>query len=221
MNWTHTIGMIAAILTLSLIALSQNNAPSLIVNGGAGSAPMLQVNGKNYVEVESLARAVNGSLSFNGNQVILTLPSASDTTSHAPAGRTGDASFSSDFLRAGIEAMSSLREWHSVLTSAIENGYPITQEAMAPYQGQAVKNLRLAQAAATTDGDQKGARVIANEYDKMKQLSDKYVKARANMNYTGQDALTNDPMNHSLVACGTALSGMAASGQFTDDINCH
>lgn len=117
--------------------------------------------------------------------------------------------------------MSTLREWHTALSSAIENAYPVTRESLAPYQNQAMTNLRLAQAAATTDSDQRLSQLIASAFQKMKQLNDKYVADRKNMNYVATDSLQNDPVNQSLVACGKTLGAMAAGGQFTDDPSCH
>lgn len=217
---TSVLAMITPVL-----AVSQGQIQALAVSGHAGDVPVTQVNGGNYVEVEGLARVLNGSLSFRGNRIMLTLPSAENAaavaapaTAASPVANTG---FSREFLRAGIEEMSTIREWHSALTSAIENNYPITQDGLAPYQAQAMTNLRLAQTAATTDADQNAARLVANEYHKMKQLSDKYTAKRANMTYIGSDALKNDPVNQNIIACGKALGAMAANGQFTDDTTCH
>jgi hypothetical protein len=202
---------------IPLIAFSQGKIQTLAITGYSGSVPVAQINGDNYVKVESLARSLNGSLSFNGNQIVLTLPGSSAPAPN-PAPKTG---FSRQFLNAGIEQMSMLREWHSVLRSAIENGYPITPDGLRPYQAQASTNLRLAQAAATTDDDQKAAQILQLEYDRMKQLNDKYLAFRANMTAVSPDALSNDSLNQSLVACGHALGAMAANGQFVDDDSCH
>ena len=57
---------------------------TLIVSGQSGQAQVIQKNGRAYVDVEELARLVNGSLSFKGNQITLTLP-ASATAAAAPA----------------------------------------------------------------------------------------------------------------------------------------
>jgi hypothetical protein len=213
----------AGILTCALLAMSQGRVQSLVVAGGAGNAPVVQLKGRNYVELEALARAANGSLSFSGNQVTLSLAGSDHSVAadHSGSSRSADNAFSSDFLRAGIEAVSSLREWHSALASAIGNGYPVTSEGFVPYQTQATRDLRLAQVAATTDADQKAAQLLANGFEKMKQLSDKYVTHRTNMNYVATDALQNDPADQALIACGRAIGAMAASGQFSDDASCH
>jgi hypothetical protein len=226
--------MIWVALTAPVIAMAQGQQ-TLAVTGYSGSVPALQVSGRNYVEVEALARLINGALSFSGNKIVLTLPGSDGNGSNgnrsngnapaanAPAAAPSPAAnsgFSREFLRAGIEAMSTIREWHSALASAIGNGYPVTEDGLSQYSDQAMTNLRLAQTAANTDSDQQAVQFVANEYRKMKQLSDKYVAKRENMNYTAPGALKNDPLNQSIIACGKSLGAMAASGQFTDDGSC-
>jgi len=184
-----------------------------------------EINGRHYVEVEALARLANGALSFNGNLVTLTLSTTGENAAGAaaPAGTPSpgaNTGFSREFLRAAIEAMSTIREWHSALASAIKNQFPFTQDELAPYQSQAMKNLRLAQAAATMEADQNATRLMTSEYQRMKQLSDKYTSQRANMRYIPPDALKNDSLDQRLIACGKSLVAMAASGQFVDDGTC-
>lgn len=198
--------------------MAQEQIRTLVVDGHKGSVPVTQMNGRNYVEIEALAQALNGSLRFDGNQIALMLPSAGGSDASTPSqAATG---FSREFLRAGIEAMSAIREWHSVLASAVENQYPFTQNGLGQYQAQAMTNLRLAQAASATDADQKAAQLLASEWRQMKQLSDKYLAKRANMVYVAPDALRNDNLNQSIIACGKSLGAMAASGQLIDDGTC-
>jgi hypothetical protein len=211
---------LAATLVLSPVAQPQASTQSLIVSGG-GSVPIRQLNGRNYVNVEALARAANGALSFNGSQVILTLsPAANSAAPQQTPNSATDNQFSRGFLRAGIEAMSALREWHTALASSIENGYPIAQAGLTRYEGQAMTDVRVMQVAVQTDADRQGAQLIENARQKMEQLSGKYVAMRANMNYVATDALQNDPSDQSLVTCGKALAAMAASGQYTNEAAC-
>jgi hypothetical protein len=213
---------LAVTLVLARIAQSQTSTQSLVVSGG-GSVPIVQLNGRNYVDVEAFARAAKGSLSFNGSQVILTLSAAGNATASpepATSSSAPDNGFSPSFLRAGIEGMSALREWHSALASAIENGYPVTQAGLSRYEGEATADVRLAQVAVKTNADHQGAQLIDNAHRKMKELSEKYVAMRVKMNYLATDALQHDPLNQSLVACGKALAAMAASGQYSDEASC-
>ena len=219
--------LIPALVMIALVeAMSQEQLQTLVVSGHTGSVPVTQKNGRSYVDLEALAQVVNGSLSFSGNHITLTLSPAGGNAVSAPAPTAGtgsatDNAFSRAFLQAGIEEMSTIREWHSTLASAIENQYPFTQVGLSRYQTQAMTNLRLMQAAATTDADQNASQLVTNVYQKMKQLSDKYLAKRANMNYISPDALSNDPLNQSIMACGKSLGAMAASGQFVDDGTCH
>jgi len=211
--------IITLAMNVSVRAMAQERLQTLVVSGHAGSVPLTQMNGKNYVEVEALAQVANGTLSFNGNQITLTLSTA--TGNAAAVSPEPNKGFSREFLRAGIEAMSTLREWHSVLASAIENQYLFTLDGLASYQGPAVKNLRLAQVAATTEADQNGSRSVASAYQKMKQLSDKYIAQRANGEDIPPDALEDDSLDQNLIACWKSLGAMAAGGQFVDDGTCN
>lgn len=216
-------GIVAVEMIVTVVAVSQGQIQTLVVSGYSGSVPVTQMNGRNYVGVEALARAVNGSLSFSGNQMTLTLATSGanappTAVAASPAGSPG---FSREFLQAGIEAMSSVREWHTALASAIQNQYPVTQDGLAQYQAQAMTNLRLAQASATTAADHKAAELLADEYQKMKELSNKYVAKRTNLTYIAPEALRSDALEQSIVACGKSLGAMAASGQFVDDATCH
>ena len=68
--------MLVALLTLPGLACSQD-APqnlTLTVAGQPGQIPIVQMNGKSYVDVDALARLTNSSLSSKGNQVVLTPP---------------------------------------------------------------------------------------------------------------------------------------------------
>src|SRR5271167_2864252 len=79
--------MLVALLVLPGLSWSQDaqQNPTLIVTGQPGQIPVVQMNGKSYVDIDALARLTNSSLSFKGNQVILTPPgSAPSTPSAAP-----------------------------------------------------------------------------------------------------------------------------------------
>jgi hypothetical protein len=211
--------IVAVAAVVPVMASSQGPGQTLVVAGHAGSLPVALIDGRNYVDIEALARLANVSLTFDGNQYTLTLPVGGNARS--VAGPTPSTGLSGEFLRAAIEAMSTVREWHSALASAIENQFPMAKGGLASYQAQARTNLRLAQTAATTEADKSAMQLMTNGYEKMTQLNDKYVRDRADMNYIAPDSLKNDPLDQSLIACGKSLGAMAASGQFTDDGSCH
>jgi hypothetical protein len=207
-------------------ALAQDTNPNrtLAISGQPGNAPVIQVNGRSYVELEALARLSNGSLSFAGNQIVLSLPGSSSNTPATPIAAPVPAvnpGFSRAFLNAGIEEAATLREWHTAFASAIQNGYPVTSDALMPYRLQATTNLRLVSTAVSADSDRKAYQLLSNEFQNMVKLTDKYLAARANLTYISPDALQNDSLNQRFVACGHSLGAMAASGQFYDDGSCN
>jgi hypothetical protein len=214
------------VLAAAGIALAQdpNQNRTLIVNGQSENVTVIQVNGRSYVDLEALTRAANGSLSFSGNQIALTLPgsaanvNATSAPAPAPASNPG---FSQTFLKAGIEQMATIREWHTALAAAIQNGTPVAANWLGPYRNQAAINLRLASIAIQTNSDRRALQLLSNEFQNMANLADKYITARNNMTYVSPDALQNDDLNRRIVACGHSLGAMAASGQFLDDGSCN
>ena len=74
-----TMLALVGLLLAPVFGLSQSPPQSVTVkvNGSSGDARAVQINGKSYVDIESLARITNGSISFHGNQIVLTLPVSS------------------------------------------------------------------------------------------------------------------------------------------------
>jgi hypothetical protein len=229
----------ALLLVIPTVVFSQSSGQkrTLIINGKSTEVPLIQVNGHAYVGLEALADALKGSLSSSGKMIALSLPigsanrepetAASGTSplrAPAPASTQNASStpgFSREFLNAGIEQMSTLREWHSGLQTAIQNGIPVSAGLLAPYRAQATTNLRLASVAASTPSDRSAFQLLNLEFQNMTKLSDKYVNLRASLTYIAPDALQNDELNKRIIACGRSLTAMAAAGQFSDDGSCH
>jgi hypothetical protein len=214
------IGLLALPGTVLGQAAQQN--VKLLVHGLPGKMEVLQVNGRSYVDVEALARFVSGSVAFSGNQITLTLPSAVTIASASDAtSPPGNSAFSKEFIKAGIEEMSLIREWRSALVNAIQNGYPLTDEFVSSYQNKASTNLRLASVAISTDSDRSAYQLLSKEFDSMQKLSNKILSARKNMNYIPPDALKGDDLDNKILNCARSLASMAASGQFLDDGSCN
>jgi hypothetical protein len=194
----------------------------LTVNGGSGQATVIQAGGRSFVDVEGLARITNGSLTFNGNQILLTLPGrGSGTTAPSASQPAAPQGFSRDFVRAGIEAGAEIREWRSALETAVQYGFPPGDTWINRYSSAAATAISLASAAVSTDDDRKGFELLNNVFNNMQSLSNKMLSARKNMNYIAPDALQNDPLDQKILACGQALHAMAASGRYQDASACH
>ena len=212
-----------SVVTLNLpvlaLTLAGQQSRTLIVTGHSGEAAVAEMGGHSYVEIEALARLVSGSLNFNGNQIILTLPhsaaSASATTQASSSG------FSKEFLKAGIEEMAVIREWRVTLRNAVQRGYPITEDWVGAFQARAEQSLRLVSLAATTESDKSAFQLLTNEFNNMKSLSGRFLEANKSRTYVAPESLDNDPLDQRILNCARGLAAMAASGQFADDGSCH
>src|ERR1700746_2087507 len=150
-------------LSLPCMLLAQHDQQPrvLVIDGHPGQAQVIQQDGRAYVDLESLVEIANASLSFKANRIILSLRASDSSTpvAEAPADAArpsaNDSALSRDFMRAGIEEIATMREWASTMAYAIQNNYQITEDWAANYREQAANNLRLASAAASTDGDRK------------------------------------------------------------------
>lgn len=214
--------MLVAILLLPLLVLVAQQTSSLLIDGPQGQARVIQVQGKNYVEVDDLARITGGSLRFVGNQIILTLPGSGDTSSQtlqsAPAPPVG---YSRQFVSAGIETMREILEWHAALKTAIERGYPLSDEWFGNFRRQIQSSLKHAEAVASTDTDQRALPLLVNEFNNMGALTDKYLKITVSRDYIAPDSLSRDPLEQKVLTCWHSLESAASSNQFVDDGSCH
>ncbi len=212
--WLTTLPFVCLSVLVLVHAAQQNR--TFTVMGHSGDIPVSEIGGRSYIEIEALARLTSGSLSFRANQIVLMLPPPNSNPSATPA-----PGFTKEFLRAGIEQMSVIREWRGTLISAVQRGFPITEDWMSSFNDRAEHNLRLVTLAASTDSDKNALQLLKNELNNMKQLSDRFVEANKSRIYIRTDALENDSLDRRILNCGHALAAMAASGQFVDDGSCH
>ena len=210
-------------------ALAQANHQSrtLVVNGQAGQADVIKIDGRSYVDMEALARITNGSLRFKESRILLNLPAstASVSTVAPPPTPVDDFGLSRNFMKAGIEAIAGMREWASPLAYAIQNGYNVTDSWVATYREQASHNISLASAAATTEADRNALQLLNNEFQAVLQWSNKLIEAKKSMD-TGKyalspNALRDEPLSQKIITCGHFLASMFGSGSFQDDASCH
>jgi hypothetical protein len=214
------LAMLPALLMLPARAKAQTPHDStLTVAGHAGEAQLLQLNGKSYVEVETLARLTGGTLSFKGNRTILTLP-LPDSGAPAPAPQA-KAGFSRAFIQAGIEEMSSIREWRIAIVSAVQNNIPVSEEWASAQHRQAEKDLALASAAVSADDDRSAYPLLSTELNNMQKLSDLYLAMRKRSTAMSPDAFNNSPLEEQILSCARGFVAMTESHEFQDQSSCH
>ena len=200
-------------------AQTQTSKTVLSVEGYAGQAPVVQMNGKSYVEIDALARAVNGTVSFQANHMILALPAPAAAAAQGQAVKPPK--LSREFLKAVIDEMGVLADWRAGIAGAIQSNGAITDQWADGYKRNADSRLELAAAAAATEPDKSLLALLRTESTNVHAMSDKYVGLRKSQSFVDQDALDRDPLNQQIQSCASGLGSVASSGQFADVAACH
>lgn len=218
---------VLVVFSCSTFAQLVTHVRTVVVNEYSGKLAILQMDEKTYVDLKRLVQIAHGSIEYQGNKILLTLPGPS---AHAPVQvaeptETDSSRLSRDFMKAGIEEISLLREWASTVANAIQNGYPITEHWVADYRGRAQKGLAMASVALSNDADRSVFQLLNNEFQAVQEWSNKLLEAHKSMNtakYAVSDsALQDDPLSQKIVTCGRFLGQMLANGSFQDDSSCH
>ena len=224
----HTSLVILAPLMLVAMAAAQTQAQkeALSVQGCSGQTNVVRFQGRAFVDVQELARITNGSLSFNGGNLVLTLPGCD--ASERGNGATDKAEFSRGFMKTAIEAMASIREWGGILQATVQDRYPagtaMTGNTIIAYQERAADSVALASAAASTDADYRGLEFLRNEFNNLKAWTDSFFQARKSLTakyMTLDSPFQDDEQAQKIIACGRFLAQMFSSGSFQDDAVCH
>lgn len=214
----------ALVFPFACDAQAPQRSTSLTVSGYTGDAPVVQVNGRSYVDVESLARLTNGTLGFQGTRIVLNLRPQTSAAAAPPVANpatTGRPGLSREFITAGVGALSSIREWRAALAYAVQHNQPVTDELTSSYRRNSEAQVAVAAAAARNDQDRSAATLLQNELANMRTLSANYQSTHDSYTNIRTDAIDNDPLNAKVMSCMGALAGMGAGGQFQDVTSCH
>ena len=75
-------GLVLLMVAMGM-AQSQREREALSVQGYEGQASVIRYQGRAFVDAQALAQITSGSLSFEKNRIILTLPGPDDSSSSA------------------------------------------------------------------------------------------------------------------------------------------
>lgn len=212
--------MVTALLMLAANSNAQTppGATTLKIAGYAGEAQLLQMNGKSYVEIETLARLTKGTLSFKANQTTLTLtPAGAAVQASAPHAK---AALSTAFVQAGIEEMSLVREWRSAIVNAVQKNTPVSEDWLSVQRRLANKNLALASAAASTDDDRNAYPFLSAEVSNMQKLSDLYLAMRTQVDFISTDTFHSSSLEDQILSCAQGFAAMTEKHEFQDQPAC-
>jgi len=210
------------------ILLAQN-APdrALIVNGKSEGA-VAQMNGHAYVDVETIARFTNGSLTIEPNRVVLNFPSpgTSDAPSaeHAPPPPAPPPGLSRNFASLAIAELAEMREWRGAVGAILSLGVPVVGSWPQDYHDRVEASLMQVSVAATTPSDEDAMQLLQNEFSYLARWASDVVTTRQSLNATNTvrpDTMQNDPALAKISNCSRFLNSMLVSGMFADDPSCH
>jgi hypothetical protein len=214
------------------LSQSSHKSRSVVVNGHTGEAVIYQIDGKSFMDLESLVRIGNGSMSFRGEQIVLTFQTVdnahdSGRVSTAVATETphsNNPGLTPDFMRAAVQTISALKDWTDKLAFAAQRGVPGDGSRVVLFHDRAAEALRLTKVAAASDSDQNALTLLTNHFNTVSGWSDKLVGERRSMD-TGkysmsEDAFRGDATYQKISNCNKFLSSMLPSGQFHDDGSC-
>src|SRR5467141_3841806 len=201
----------------------------LVVNGKSAGPAVRQIDGRSYVDIETLAQVTNGVVTIERHRIVLTIPASDSgaTASAAPANAPPaqpPQGLSRDFASAAIAALAEMREMRGAIRAMITYGLAFSDTWAQDDQGRVMTGLRQAEVAATTEDDQHALQLLENEAGKLTSWADSVFAARQVLNGAATvdpNALQNDPALAKIRSCGQFLNAMLVSGAFADDSSCH
>jgi hypothetical protein len=220
--------MTVAVITTILIALpmlptgasaqTPQKGSKFTIAGHAGEAQLIQINGKSYVDVETLALLTKGTLSFKANETILTLHAATpEAQAAAPPVKPG---LSRAFIQAGVEEISVIREWRTAIVNAVQTNTPLAEDWIAARHRLAEKNLALASAAVSSDDDRSAYPLLSAEFNNMQKLSELYLAFRNQNKFISPENFGNSPLEEQILSCAQGLASMTEKREFQDQAAC-
>ena len=215
---------LALVLTLSGMLFAQSTSKILVVNGKIAGPGVRQINGRLYVDLETLAQATNAVFTVEPRRIVLNIP-----PSDAGAASTDDSAqnsqrLSRDFSSAAIAALSAMREWRVAVRAMILYGLAVSDSWVQTYHRQTLDALEQAAVAASTEADKNALQLLRNEADMMTAWANQVEADRQQLNgekVVDPNALKDDQTLAKIQKCNQFLNSMVLSGTFNDDPNCH
>lgn len=213
------LGWAGLVLILSLLAgsLIAQRSRNLIING-RNAGPVVQMRGRSYVDIETLAQNTNAAVNFQPDRIILTLAASGGGSDQTRAG------LSKEFASTALGDLALMREWKTAVETMITFRVPVTGTWLQDYHDHAEEALKAASVAASNPLDQNALQLLQNEFNTLSDWAGNAIAARQALNATrtlGPDVLQNDPVLQKINSCSNFLGGLLVSGNFTDNPACH
>jgi hypothetical protein len=212
-----------ALLSLAGVLWAQRGPDkTLVVNGKTIGSPVIQLGGRSYVDVDTLAQITNGVIAVQPDRIVLTIPLAS-SGAPPPASPPTDAP-SREFAREAIGLLAEMREWRGAIGTTRSYNVQFTGTWPQDYHDRVGASFQHVALAATTPADRDALQLLRNEFDNLSNWANSVIAERLALNATktvDPNVMQNDQMLAKISDCSNFLSSMLVSGSFADSPSCH
>lgn len=225
------------ILSASETVAQDTPTRTLIVNGQMLDAGVILVEGRSYVDIEGLAEGMGGSVTFEANQISLTIPGpppsgAPDTPPPSAVPQTPPPStapetpegMSKDFQKIAVVSLAEMREWKGAIGTVVTSGIPVVGTWSQDYHDRIEADLMQAALAASAEPDRQALELLQQQLTRLSEWADTVLGEREALNADrtiNPNSLQNDQSLAKISKCGQFLSSMIVSGTFSDDSSCY
>jgi len=234
------------ILSVSETVAQDTPSRTLIVNGQTLDAGVILVEGRSYVDIEGLAEGMGGSVTFEANQISLTIPgpppsAALQNPPPSPAPQTPPPSaapqtppsstvpqtpegMSKDFQKIAVFTLAEMREWKGAIGSVVTSGIPVVGTWSQDYHDRGEADLMQAALAASTEPDRQALQLLQQQFTRLTEWADTVLGEREALNADrtiDPNSLQKDQSLAKISQCGQFLSSMIVSGTFSNDSSCY
>src|SRR3984957_17984077 len=134
---------------------------ALIVNGKQQGS-VVQMNGHAYIDVETVAQLINGSVTLEPNRVVLSFPEPQPAEAQTAAPEPQQPSqppppsgnLTRNFASLAIAELAEMREWRGAIGTILTYGVPVVGTWPQDYQNRVQATLMQVGVAASTAADQ-------------------------------------------------------------------
>jgi hypothetical protein len=213
--------LVGFVLSIGAVLLAQR-APNktLVVNGETTGATIMQIDGRSYVDIETLAHIINGIVTIEPNRVVLTIPVSSSGATPPPPPE----GLSKNFAMGAIASLAEMREWKGAIGTILSYGVPVVGTWPQDYYNRSEASLMQAAVTASTASDQGALELLRNEFANLAQWASNVVATRQALNATqtvNPNVMQSDPALAKISDCSRFLGTMLVSGVFSDNASCH
>jgi hypothetical protein len=220
--------LFGSILLFAGILLAQNTPDRTLIVNGKSAGMVVQLDGHAYVDVETVARFTNGSVTLEPSRVVLTFPppatSSAPSVGLAPLPPAPPPGLSRNFASLAIGELAEMREWRGAVGTILTYGVPVAGTWPQDYHDRVEANLAQVGIAVTTAADQDALQLLQNEFSNLARWANDIVTTRQSMNATNTvrpDTIQSDQTLAKISDCSRFLNSMLVSGSFADDQSCH